>query len=99
MSKNPNSFTVGWFVEIPRSLKVKFDELYPGRRNKKILTITAIQHAIAMHPKSLHNLYKGVQSGLADAQEHEKGSSSDVAGSEEVREDDRDSNVKPESSE
>lgn len=73
---------VGWYIEIPRSLRDEFDKLYPGRRHKKILTITAIQRAIRLHPKSLHNLYKEAPSDLASGKEHDQGSSTNASGSE-----------------
>jgi hypothetical protein len=77
---------VGWFAEIPKSLRDKFDELYPGRRNKKILTITAVQHAIAMHPKSLYNLYRGGRriNDLESSSGHDEGDSSEFTGREEI---------------
>lgn len=79
--------TVGWFVEIPRSLRDEFDRLYPGKRHKKILTITAIQRALRVNPTSLHNLYReGRKSDLEPSEVDVPGGGPDASGSEEVSE-------------
>ncbi|HEY6022439.1 MAG TPA: hypothetical protein VIY48_22035 [Candidatus Paceibacterota bacterium] len=49
---------VGWTVLIPRTLREEFDRAYPGRGAKKILTITAIRHALEVRPQVLKDLYK-----------------------------------------
>lgn len=54
-------YLVSWMVLIPRSLREEFDAAYPSRGAKKILTITAIRHAIDMKPQVLKDLYKEQQ--------------------------------------
>lgn len=79
--------TVGWFVEIPRSLRDEFDRLYPGKRNKKILTITAIQRAVRLAPKSLFNLYRESPVDVEATKDDVSRGSSDSSGGEEEFED------------
>lgn len=73
---------VGWFCEIPRDIRDKFNELYPGRNNKKILTLTAIKFAISKHPKSLYNLYKGAPDVATPSNDVKRNSSDDPRGEE-----------------
>ena len=44
----PKEVQVGWFCEIDKSLKDRFDELYPQRGARKLITLAAIKYAIKL---------------------------------------------------
>lgn len=54
---------VGWYVQVPRSLRDKFDEMYPFKGAHTILTTAALQHATALKPQHLEKLYELIRTG------------------------------------
>jgi hypothetical protein len=92
---SPLKKNVGWFVEVPRELRDQFDKLYPGRRNKKILTLTAIKCAIERNPKSLFNLFKEQPDALATRPIDVQGDSTVPAGRSQDGKEHRDDGSQP----
>lgn len=43
----------GWFVEVPKELKLEFEQCYSGRAAKRRLTIAAIKRAIEIRKEQI----------------------------------------------
>lgn len=50
MTKQPRKKVKGWYVEIDPELVIAFDNAFPAKGAKKILTIAAIRQALKLSP-------------------------------------------------
>ena len=76
----------GWYAEIPKELKQRFQELYPGRRSVRLFTIAFVSWAVRVRPDLDALVVKwangeiGNEENLNEAGQLRTGSTPDVSG-------------------